>query len=262
MDLEAAVAHLLADEDGMTVYFGCPDQVDGRDGKAALADFYGALLGWPRRDAWGTPFLSKDPKFRIGFDRDGWSDLRPPRWGDPEHPQQLHFDFAVPELAPADERAAAAGATLLHDEAGHRSYADPVGHAFCLYPDPRRAEAGPAVARLVYDCFSPRSLATFYQAFLGVADRLEDSPNRVVINLADDELPDLAFHQAQVPAPRWPDPAYPAQLHADYRFSVDHELPHFQTPAGRAAIQRAEQLGAIYLQHVVYADPAGHPFCF
>jgi hypothetical protein len=138
---------------------------------------------------------------------------------------------------------------------------DPAGHPFCLYSDPSRATAEPAVVRMVYDCFSPRSLASFYESFVGGEKRIEDSPERVVIDLDDDALPNPAFQHAKFPAPRWPDPAYPAQLHVDYRFSVDHEVPHYQTPAAIAAIERAQERGAIQIHNVVYADPAGHPFC-
>ncbi|TDC31555.1 hypothetical protein E1261_10755 [Kribbella albertanoniae] len=243
----------------MTVYIGCPRLLTGKDCGTVMADFYHQVLGWPVYDAYGTLFLSRSPKFRIGFDGDGWSDQRPPRWPDPEFPQQIHFDIAVPDLEAASTRATSAGGTLLHENADHRVYADPVGHPLCLYPSGATA---PTITRLVYDCFSPRSLASFYEGFIGTQERLENSPERVVIDLDDDELPNLAFQHTECPAPRWPDPAYPAQLHVDYRFTVDHETPHFQTPAAKAAKARAEALGAIHLRNVVYADPAGHPFCF
>ncbi|MFC9687197.1 VOC family protein [Kribbella sp. NPDC056951] len=254
------MAHLLADDAGMTVYIGCPRLLGGEDGGTVLSDFYLAVLGWPRYDAYGTFFLSRSPKFRIGFDGDGWSEQRPPRWPDPEYPQQLHFDIAVPDLDAAGTRVTAAGGVLLRDDADHRVYADPTGHPICLYPS--EAVTAPTVARLVYDCFSPRSLARFYEGFLGAPERLEDSPERVVLDLGDDDLPNPAFQHAEFPAPRWPDPAYPAQLHVDYRFTVDYETPHYLTPAAKAAMARAEELGAIHLRNAVYADPAGHPFCF
>jgi predicted enzyme related to lactoylglutathione lyase len=187
------MAHLLADDDGMTVYIGCPDLLGGKDGKLVLADFYHDLLGWHRYDAYGTVFMSRSPKFRIGFDDDGWSDQRPPRWPDPEYPQQIHFDIAVPDLDATCALVTAQGATLLQDNTGYRIYADPAGHPFCLYPDPSRATTGTVAARLVYDCFSPRSLARFYEGFVGVQERLEDSAERVVIDLDDDDLPNLAF---------------------------------------------------------------------
>jgi len=154
------MAHLLADDAGMTVYIGCPDQLGGKDGRLVLADFYHEVLGWHRYDAYGTFFLSRSPEFRIGFDGDGWSDQLPPRWPDPEYPQQIHFDIAVADLDVADTLVTAAGGALLQDNTSHRIYADPAGHPLCLYPDSSRAATEPKVARLVYDCFSPRSLAS------------------------------------------------------------------------------------------------------
>lgn len=256
------MAHLLADDTGMTVYIGCPDRVGDDDGKKALADFYRQLLSWPQYDAYGTPFLSRTPTFRIGFDHDGWSDQRPPRWPDPEHPQQIHLDITVTDPETSGELIRVNGGTLLQDNTDYRTYADPAGHPLCLYADSSTTPNAPAVTRLVYDCFSPRSLAAFYQGVLGVEQRIVDSSHLVEIDLEDADLPNLAFQHAQVPAPRWPDPAYPAQLHVDYRFSVDLGVPHYQTPAAKAAIERVDQLGGIHLRGVTYADPAGHPFCF
>lgn len=256
------MAHLLADDAGMTVLIGCPDRVGPDNGKSVLSDFYRQLLGWPQYDAYGTPFLSRTAKFRIGFDDDGWSDQRPPRWPDPEYPQQIHLDITTADLDTAGDLIGNTGGTLLQDNPNHRIYADPAGHPLCLYANQDGTQTSPAIKRMVYDCFSPRSLATFYQGLLGVQERIVDSSQLVEINLDDPELPNLAFQQTQAPGPRWPNPAYPAQLHVDYRFSVDLGIPHYQTPAAKAAIERVGRLGGIHLRGVTYADPAGHPFCF
>jgi hypothetical protein len=88
--------------------------------------------------------------------------------------------------------------------------------------------------------------------------RMEDSPDRMVIARDADTFPMLAFQRADdyVP-PRWPDPAYPAQMHFDVTFDDR-----------AAAERRATELGAAWIrphhkEHFehVYADPAGHPFC-
>jgi len=66
----------------------------------------------------------------------------------------------------------------------------------------------------------------------------------------------LAFqHVAQYQAPRWPDPAYPQQIHLD-----------LQVEDGAEAHKLALRLGGIRLPPMggscpVFADPAGHPFC-
>ncbi|MGW7684747.1 VOC family protein [Kribbella sp. NPDC054772] len=259
------MTHLLRDSDAMIIYIGCPE---GRD--RALAEFYRDLLGMQLHEPWGDLALQKRPpdadyiagkttdggsKLRLGIGRDGWSDDRPPRWPDPEYPQHLHFDIAVPDAAAAEELVLSRGATLLRDQGQFRTYADPVGHPFCLYADPSAKSA--ELQRVVFDCYSPRALASFYEGFLGVPKRLEDSPTWVVLDLDDDDdLPNLAFQYAQVCPTRFPDPAYPAQVHIDYRF-----------PDGaQPAIDRAEGLGAIHMPpnrstSQCYADPAGHPFC-
>jgi hypothetical protein len=91
---------------------------------------------------------------------------------------------------------------------------------------------------------------------MGMRTRLEDSAERVVIARDDGSLPMLAFQHAPLyTAPRWPDPAYPQQVHLDLH--VDE---------GEAAQDLALRLGAIRLPKMggscpVFADPAGHPFC-
>lgn len=245
------MAHLLRDTDAMTITIGSPELINGREGRRVLAAFYGELLGWREFEPYGWLKLTREPPnspLQFALDGDGWSDARPPRWPDPEHPQQLHLDLFVPDLDAAGQQVRELGATPLADQDRFRVFADPAGHPFCLYP---AAVAAVRVGRLVIDCLSPRSLATFYAGLLGVSERRVDTVERVELDLADEELPNLAFQQAEFTATRRPDPAYPAQLHVDWRF-----------PDGSgAARERAGELGAIPLHGPTYADPAGHPFC-
>ncbi|MBT2385060.1 VOC family protein [Streptomyces sp. ISL-11] len=111
----------------------CPDP-------AALAAFYAAVLGW-RVDA-----DDSDPDWvwltgpaggpRLAFQRA--EDHRPPRWPDPDHPQQFHLDFDVEraDLERAHREVLALGATFLRDSGGgtcgFQVFADPAGHPFCL----------------------------------------------------------------------------------------------------------------------------------
>lgn len=248
----------LRESDAMTITVGAPPSLGGVEGRRVLAAFYGGLLGMVEFEPWGwlrlsvRPATEEDGGSRMGLalDGDGWSDLRPPRWPDPEFPQQLHFDVAVPSLAAGDELVTGLGGVLLRDFDDHVVYADPAGHPLCLYPD--ASVSAPELRRLVFDCFSPRSLASFYEGFLGVNERLVDSPERVVLALGP-ELPDLAFQHAVFVASRWPDPAYPAQLHVDWRF----------TDGAEPATERVLRLGAIrpFAEHNQFVDPAGHPFC-
>jgi catechol-2,3-dioxygenase len=232
------------------IVFECPDD-------RALASFYADLLGMQIiREDWLVIAEDRDSLPRLAFDQ--LPDYRPPRWPDPEHPQQVHLDLLVPDLDTAEGLAVRLGATRLQDRGGFRSYADPAGHPFCLYRDRNSAGAGPRpvrIGRVMFDCFSPRAAATLYQQLLGMPTRLTDSPDRVVIAGDGGRLPMLGFQHAQSPAPRWPDPAYPQQLHLD-----------FTTEDGPAAHELAMRLGAIRLPDLggscpVYADPAAHPFC-
>lgn len=207
----------------------------------AMKAFYRSLTGQdlPCREA-GEPYLA-------------------PRWPDPEYPQQMHLDVFVGDLDAAEEMALANGGHTLQDAGTYRTYADPLGHPICLYPDPRGAnrKAG-TIARIVIDCPDPLILANFYDQFLRMPHRVEDSPDRIVIVRDAETFPMLAFQRVEnYIAPRWPDPAYPAQMHFDLGFDDR-----------AAAERRATELGATWIrpQHEkefghVFADPAGHPFC-
>lgn len=215
-----------------------------RDARPRLNTLYNGLLGL-------GPGELRRPVIACG----GGNEDPQPRWPDPNFAQQMHLDFLVRDLQVSEWFVLEAGATLLKDQGAFRIYADHVGHPFCLYPDPSPDRAAARVWRVVIDCFSPRSLAAFYEDFLDMRDRVEDSSDFVVIAYEDGRLPMLAFqHAPQYVAPQWPDPRSPQQIHLDLHFE-DHA----------AAQERALRLGAIPLPKggscPVYADPAGHPFC-
>jgi hypothetical protein len=251
--------------DILNIVIGCPDTpwsaVRGDQAPRELASFYSELLGMPIiREDWVRIAEDERSLPRLAFDDP--SGDPPPRWPDPEHPQQLHLDITVHDLSTAEALVLRRGATRLQDAGGYRSYADPVGHPFCLYRDAAGGGVEPETAgpgrlqRVVFDCFSPRALASFYQELLGMRRREQDSPQCVVIARANGEVPMLAFqHAPQFKAPRWPNPEHPQQIHLDY-----------DVEDGDAARQLAEGLGAIPLAGMggscpVYADPAAHPFC-
>jgi catechol 2,3-dioxygenase-like lactoylglutathione lyase family enzyme len=234
------------------IVFGCPDS-------RALGSFYAELLGMRIiREDWFVIAQDEHSIPRLAFDEE--AEYRPPRWPDPEYPQQVHLDLPVSNLEAAEQEVLRLGATPLQDQGEYRSYADPAGHPFCLYRDPEASDqsGGPLpgrIGRVVYDCFSPRALAAFYAELLGMRERKLDSERRVEIARNDAGSPTLAFQHAQFTAARWPDPAYPQKIHLDL-FVDDAE----------AANELAQRLGAIRLPAMggscpVYADPASHPFC-
>jgi catechol-2,3-dioxygenase len=222
--------------------------LDARD-IAGLSAFYTDLAGWTQTyvdDEWIS--------IRTG---DGWKiglqyapDHVPPRWGDPEHPPQAHLDLRVPELDAATDRAVALGATLLARADGRHTLADPAGHPFDMCEkadDPRTSTA------VTVDCPDADELSAFYGELLGKP--VTHKADGIAMIGADGAQP-VRFQQVErYVAPRWPDPAYPQQLHLDV--TVDDV-----DAAERATLA----LGATRLpgdgeNWRVYADPAGKPFC-
>lgn len=111
----------------------CPDP--GR-----LASFYVELLGSEityRSEDWvvvSTSSRASGIAFQLAPDH------KPPRWPDPDEPQQIHLDVMVEDPAAAGPRVLALGATPLP---GKDVYADPAGHPFCLIRRPGWAEPIP-----------------------------------------------------------------------------------------------------------------------
>jgi len=109
-----------------SVAIDCPDA--GR-----LAAFYADITGGKvtfRHETWATV---NGPGGRIDFQTA--PGYRPPTWPDPTSSMQMHLDFFVDDLAAAETRVLAAGATkydLQQNDDHCHVYADPAGHPFCL----------------------------------------------------------------------------------------------------------------------------------
>lgn len=131
----------------------------------------------------------------------------------------------------------------------------------------------PRIRQVVLDCESPRVLAEFYRGvFPGLAYRPGDEPpgpgqpdpvGEDWLVLRGDGF-GLAFQAVAVqPRSTWPDQTVPQQLHLDATVGDRASLE-----AARAEVLR---LGGTELlldriddpeeALVVFADPAGHPFC-
>jgi catechol-2,3-dioxygenase len=222
---------------------------DARD-IAALSAFYTSLAGWTQdytEDDWIT--LTTGDGWRIGLQQA--ADHVPPRWPDPAYPQQAHLDLRVPDIDAAATRAVDLGATLLRRNESWHTLADPAGHPFdlCLNADdPKTTLMG-----VMLDCPDAKALSTFYAELLGKPITYEGDGMAMIGQ--DGEHPVLFQQVESYTPPRWPDPAYPQQVHLDVRVE-DIE----------AAEQAALAIGATRLPGEgvnwrVYADPAGKPFC-
>jgi catechol-2,3-dioxygenase len=223
--------------------------LDARD-IAGLAAFYTELAGWTQTyadDEWIS--LATGDGWKIGLQYA--PDHVPPRWPDPEHPQQAHLDLRVPELDTATDRAVALGATPLRRDDGRHTLADPAGHPFdlCLKTGATRT----TLMGVTVDCPDAGELSAFYGELLGKPVTYEADGMAMI---GEDGAQPVLFQQVErYVAPRWPDPAYPQQVHLDV--TVDDV-----DAAERATLA----LGATRLPGEgenwrVYADPAGKPFC-
>lgn len=107
----------------------------------------------------------------------------------------------------------------------------------------------------VVDCPHPRALAEFYYQALGMRVN-EDIDGWVVIG-SRPGLRELAFQRAAGwVAPRWPDRAYPQQMHLDIRVSdADHAEAELLA-LGATRVRRERETG-----FRVFTDPVGHPLC-
>ena len=71
----------------------------------------------------------------------------------------------------------------------------------------------------------------------------------------DGRIPEIGFEYSPDDVrPRWPDPAYPQQVH------LDIEVAHLETSEQLVLAHGAQRL-ATFEDHRVFQDPAGHPFC-
>jgi catechol 2,3-dioxygenase-like lactoylglutathione lyase family enzyme len=110
----------------------CPDP-------RSLARFYAELLGLPiTYDSDDFVVVSVNQQ-TSGIAFQLAPDHQPPQWGDPNRPQQMHFDVMVDDLAAANAAVVELGAIRIGSPDGD-VYTDPAGHPFCLIPRPGWAE--------------------------------------------------------------------------------------------------------------------------
>lgn len=121
------------------VILDCPDAV-------ALGRFYADILGWEIEEGSDQDITNLVPpggrvspenldgRTTLSFQRiDDWVE---PTWPGGSHPQQVHLDLSVPDIAASEPEVVAAGARVHphqpSTDGGFRVYLDPVGHPFCL----------------------------------------------------------------------------------------------------------------------------------
>ena len=110
---------------------------------ASLARFYSELTGWEigafeeaeELVEW-VDLFNQGERF-MAFQK--VANYIAPNWPEGAIPQQLHFDFHVPDLDAGEVRVLAIGAIKHEVQPGQmfRVYLDPEGHPFCLVKNPQ-----------------------------------------------------------------------------------------------------------------------------
>ncbi len=129
-------ATVLAMTDNTTAFARYPGFVIDCPDPGALADFYGAILGWKTKlDENWAEIRPDDNSDCIGFQQ--VADYRAPVWPGQEVPQQMHLDLMVADLDAGEAAAIRLGATKADHQPGttFRVFLDPAGHPFCLCVD-------------------------------------------------------------------------------------------------------------------------------
>ena len=136
-----------------------------------------------------------------------------------------------------------------------------------------RVDPYPKLIATVLDSTNARLLANFWRSVLGYvyAEGDEEPPAGEADTRGNEWLvlndtagqPRLAIQQVdELQRPTWPNPSVPQQLHLDLLVATIDELA--------SQHERVVSLGASVLENrsddpleslIVFADPAGHPFC-
>lgn len=106
------------------VVIDCPDP-------SALASFYTELLGLPVTYDSGDWVVIAADDWTSGIAFQLAPNHKPPKWPDPDRPQQFHLDIMVDDVADARSRVLDFGARRLAGDV----FADPAATLFASYPD-------------------------------------------------------------------------------------------------------------------------------
>jgi catechol 2,3-dioxygenase-like lactoylglutathione lyase family enzyme len=243
-----------------------------RDQTKHLLEFYAALTGFKAYLNEVHPSLLENGN-GVDLGLQPVDDYQPPSWPTQERGQQLHIDFATPDLEEAATFAESIGAT----RPGHQPadddpdedfivMMDPVGHPFCFVrhhepfdgPIVTRNDGRPAVKlRMPFiDCPDHRALADFYARLLDGAPAWEPDDEYSAIRTADG-FP-IGFQRADgYQPPTWPTQQRGQQLHMDLAADdLAAAKAHAIACGATVAVEPSGQAS-----HIVMLDPAGHPFC-
>lgn len=243
-----------------------------RERTTELLDFYAALTGYtPYRNEGHPSLLENEHGVDLGLQP--VDDYLSPTWPTQERGQQMHLDFATPDLEVAARFAESIGATRAdvqpaedHPDDDFIVMLDPAGHPFCFVghhepvdgPVKEAVDGRPPVAlRMPFlDCPDHNALVDFYQALLGGERIWNPDDEYAAVRSASGFVIGTQRVDGYL-GPTWPTQERGQQLHMDMAVD-DLEAAKAHALACGATVAYEPGEGA---RHVVMRDPAGHPFC-
>jgi catechol 2,3-dioxygenase-like lactoylglutathione lyase family enzyme len=232
-------------------------------------DFYAALTGWEKREAYDCPALASDNGLLILFMGCDFEYI-PPVW--PEEPgkqqKQMHLDFTVNDVPSSVEEAIRLGAKKAASQYGGEHYVtmlDPEGHPFCLCKRQSESEfemwfeqrgfsmiPNPSIN---IDCPDTAKLREFYAELTGWDQDFHwtalVTENGMVVHFMHCDF-------NYVP-PVWPEEPGKQQKQMHFNFQVDDLSAAVEKAINLGATQAIAQYGGEHF--VTMLDPEGHPFC-
>jgi catechol 2,3-dioxygenase-like lactoylglutathione lyase family enzyme len=243
-----------------------------RDRTTELLDFYAALTGYtPYRNEGHPSLLENEHGVDLGLQP--VTDYRPPTWPTQERGQQMHIDFATPDLDVAARFAESIGASRAdvqpaedHPDDDFIVMLDPAGHPFCFVrhhepmdgPVKEGVDGRPSVSlRMPFlDCPDHNALIDFYVKLLN-GERIWNPDDEYAAMRAADGFVIGTQRVDGYQAPTWPTQERGQQLHMDLAVDdLDAAKAHAEACGATVAYEPDGSAS-----HVVMIDPAGHPFC-
>ena len=232
-------------------------------------DFYVALTGWEKREAYGCPALVGENGLLLLFMGCDFEYI-PPVWPEEDGKQQkqMHLDFTVDDVPSAVEEAIKLGATKAAAQYGGEHFVtmlDPEGHPFCLCKRQSKSEFELWFKQRGYsaipnpsiniDCPDTKILRKFYEELTGWAQDFHwtalVADNGMVVHFMQCDFDYIP--------PVWPEEPGKQQKQMHFNFQVD-DLPSAVEEAIKlGATKAAAQYGGEHF--VTMLDPEGHPFC-
>lgn len=232
-------------------------------------DFYAALTGWEKQEAYGCPALVCDNGLLMLFMGCDFKYI-PPVWPEEvgRQQKQMHLDFMVDNLSSAVEKAIQLGATKAAAQYGEEHFVtifDPEGHPFCLCERQSKSEFDIYFEQRGFgmiptpsiniDCPDTKKLRDFYAQLTGWAQDFHwaalVADNGMIVHFMQCDFDYIS--------PVWPEEPGQQQKQMHFNFQVDDLSSAVEKAIKIGATKAVVQYGGEHF--VTMLDLEGHPFC-